>query len=61
VAGEVHYTFDGQTVRFTPSSIATAETYVAFEGETAWGPDSHLPFHVTSSNWQESHRFLTGS
>ena len=60
VAGEVHYTFDGQTVRFTPSSIATAETYVAFEGETAWGPDSRLPFHVTSSNWQESHRFLTG-
>jgi hypothetical protein len=60
IAGQVDYTFDGRQVRFAPSVFATAETFVAFEGETAWGPDSRLPFHVTSSNWQESHRFLTG-
>ena len=60
VAGQVDYAFDGTEVRFTPSSVATAETFVAFEGRTAWGQASRLPFHVTSSNWQESHRFLTG-
>ncbi len=60
VAGQVDYTFDGSEIRFTPSSVATAETFVAFEGRTAWGQASRLPFHVTSSNWQESHRFLTG-
>jgi hypothetical protein len=60
IAGQVDYTFDGQRVQFAPSVFATAETFVAFEGDTAWGPDSRLPFHVTSSNWQESHRFLTG-
>ena len=47
-------------IRFAPSSFATAETFVAFDGRTAWGEASRLPFHVTSSNWQESHRFLTG-
>ena len=60
MAGQVDYTFDGSEIRFTPSSVATAETFVAFEGRTAWGQASRLPFHVTSSNWQESHRFLTG-
>ena len=60
VAGQVDYSFDGTEVRFTPSSVATPETFVAFEGRTAWGQASRLPFHVTSSNWQESHRFLTG-
>jgi hypothetical protein len=60
IAGQVDYTFDGQRLRFAPSTFATAETFVAFEGETAWGPESRLPFHVTSSNWQETHRFLTG-
>ncbi len=40
--------------------MATAETYVAFEGRTDWGEASRLPFHVTSTNWQESDRFLAG-
>ena len=60
VAGEVHYTFDGQTDTVHAEQVATAETFVAFEGDTAWGDDSRLPFHVTSSNWQESDRLLTG-
>ena len=54
------YTFDGRHVRVRAERFATAETYVAFEGATDWGQDSRLPFHVTSSDWQESHRFLAG-
>ena len=40
--------------------MATAETYVAFEGATAWGDRSKIPFRVTSTNWQESDRLLAG-
>ncbi|MGD9902475.1 MAG: translocation/assembly module TamB domain-containing protein [Vicinamibacterales bacterium] len=60
IAGQVDYVFDGGEVRFAPSTFATAETFVAFDGRTAWGEASRLPFHVSSTNWQESHRFLTG-
>ena len=40
--------------------MATADTYVAFEGATAWGDRSKMPFRVTSTNWQESDRLLAG-
>jgi hypothetical protein len=60
IAGQVDYVFDGQEIRFAPSTVATAETFVAFDGRTAWGEASRLPIHVSSTNWQESHRFLTG-
>jgi hypothetical protein len=33
---------------------------VAFDGTTDWGRASRLPFHVSSRDWQESHRFLAG-
>jgi translocation and assembly module TamB len=58
VSARVTYEFDGTEVRFAPSDFATPETYVSFQGRTAWGQDSRLPFHVTTSNWQESDRFL---
>ncbi len=60
VAGQIDYSFDGAEIRFAPSTFATAETFVAFDGRTAWGDASRMPFHMTSSNWQESHRLLTG-
>lgn len=60
IGGAVHYTFTSEAVEFADSHFATAETYVAFEGRTAWGKASRLPFHVTSTSWQESHRFLAG-
>ncbi len=60
IDGDVAYTFTGAHVDFAPSRFATPETYVAFEGRTAWGHASRLPFHVTSTNWQESDRFLAG-
>src|SRR5688572_19847252 len=60
VAGDVTYAFDPQAIFFEPSRIYTPDTYVAFEGATAYGERSKLPFRVTSRNWQESDRFLAG-
>ncbi|MBP7779097.1 MAG: translocation/assembly module TamB [Acidobacteria bacterium] len=60
VAGDLAYTFTGDAIEFAPSRFATEDTFVAFDGRTAWGPESRLPFHVWSRNWQESHRFLAG-
>ena len=31
-----------------------------FEGRTAYGERSRIPFHVTSPDWQESDRVLAG-
>ena len=60
VAAAVDYAFTGETVTFAPSHIATAETFVAFDGRTDWGHRSRLPLHVTSTDWQASHRVLAG-
>ena len=60
IGGHLTYSFDGEAIRVEPSELATAETYVAFEGATAWGDRSKLPFRVTSTNWQESDRLLAG-
>ena len=60
IGGRLVYRFDGEAIRLDPSEIATEETYVAFEGATAWGDRSKMPFRVTSTNWQESDRLLAG-
>lgn len=60
IGGRLVYRFDGEAIRLEPSELATADTYVAFEGATAWGDRSKLPFRVTSTNWQESDRLLAG-
>jgi hypothetical protein len=60
IGGRLTYRFDGEAIRLEPSEMATAETYVAFEGATAWGDRSQLPFRVRSTNWQESDRLLAG-
>ena len=60
VAGEVTYAFDPEALRFEPSRILTEHTYIAFEGATAYGDRSKIPFRVTSRNWQESDRLLAG-
>ena len=60
VGGSLTYTYDHEAVRFEPSTFATEDTYVAFEGATAWGERSKMPFRVTSRNWQEADRFLAG-
>jgi hypothetical protein len=60
VAGDVTYAFDPAAIYFEPSRVYTPDTYIAFEGATAYGERSKLPFRVTSRNWQESDRFLAG-
>jgi hypothetical protein len=60
VAGEVTYAFDPDALWFEPSRVFTPDTYIAFEGATAYGERSKLPFRVTSRNWQESDRLLAG-
>ncbi|MEO7133499.1 MAG: hypothetical protein ABI024_04690, partial [Vicinamibacterales bacterium] len=37
VAGDVTYAFDPEAIRFEPSRIVTEDTYIAFEGATAYG------------------------
>ena len=60
VAGHLTYAFDPEAIRFEPSQVFTADTFVAFEGATAYGERSKMPFRVTTRNWQESDRMLAG-
>ncbi len=60
IAGHVTYALDPEWIRLTRSWAATEETYVEFDGQTAFGERSRIPFHVTSIDWQASDRFLAG-
>ena len=60
IDGELSYTIEPAWVNVGPSRLATPDTYVAFEGRTAYGDTSRIPFHVTSADWQESDRLLAG-
>lgn len=60
VGGDITYTIGPGTIGLAPSWAATPLTYVSFEGTTDNGQASRIPFHVTSGDWQESDRVLTG-
>ena len=60
VAGRIEYQLDPEWITLGPSRVATQKTYVEFEGQTAYGQRSRIPFHVTSLDWQESNRVLAG-
>ena len=60
IAGRLDYTLDPEWITLGPSWVATPKTYVEFQGETAYGQRSRIPFHVTSLDWQESDRVLAG-
>lgn len=60
VAGQVTYSLTPEWITLSPSWAATADTYVAFDGRTAFGQRSEIPVHVTSRDWQESDRLLAG-
>lgn len=60
VGGEVVYEVDPQGLTLLGSHLATPDTYVAFQGRTEYGEASRIPFHVTSTDWQESDRLLAG-
>ncbi len=59
-SGELVYRFGPDEVTIESGRFATEHTHVTFSGTTAWGERSRLPFHVTSSDWQESDQVLVG-
>jgi len=60
IAGHVVYALDPAWITLDDSWAATESTYVQFQGRTAFGQQSQIPFHVTSMDWQESDRVLAG-
>jgi len=60
LGGSLHYQFGPEWVDVSPSRISTPTTFVEFQGRTAYGDRSVMPFHVTSGEWQESDRLLAG-
>jgi translocation and assembly module TamB len=60
VGGRIVYRLDPEWITLDTSWAATTRTYVEFEGRTAFGERSRIPFHVTSLDWQESDRVLAG-
>ena len=60
IAGHLVYELDPQWITLGESWIATPKTYVEFDGRTAYYKQSHIPFHVTSLDWQEADRVFAG-
>ena len=61
VGGSVAYTLDGDAIELALGNwLASRHTYVEFEGRTRYGAGSRIPFHVVSSDWQDSDRILAG-
>lgn len=58
IGGELHYTVNPEWVEIAPSRLATSTTRIEFEGRTAFGDRSRIPFHVMSGDWQESDRLM---
>ena len=56
--GDMRFTFEPDGVDIAPSWFATPLTAMTFEGRTAWGRRSRIPFHVASADWQESDRVM---
>lgn len=60
IGGTVSYEYGPEWVDIAPSRAATVSTYLEFQGRSAWGDRCVIPFHVTSTDWQESDRVLAG-
>jgi hypothetical protein len=60
IGGELVYRFGPDQVELSASRLATESTLVEFEGQTAYGGQSRIPFHVSSADWQESDRVFAG-
>ena len=58
LGGEVAFELGSEWIEVAPSHLATPLTVIEFEGRTAYGARSRLPFHVTSLDWQESDRLM---
>ena len=61
VGGSADYRLGPEWLDIAAGSwVATPHTHIAFEGRTRYGGESEIPFHVSSSDWQESDRMLAG-
>ena len=60
IAADLIYRYGPDDVTIDQGYFATERTHVTFGGTTAYGAKSHLPFHVTSRDWQESDQVLAG-
>jgi hypothetical protein len=60
IGADFAYRFDPEWVTLAPGWFATRRTHVTFDGRTAYGERSTIPFQVASSDWQESDRLLAG-
>jgi translocation-and-assembly-module (TAM) inner membrane subunit TamB-like protein len=60
VGGHLTYRYDRDWVDMAEGRFTTPATDVAFSGRTAFGDDSRIPFHVLSTDLQESDRVLAG-
>jgi hypothetical protein len=60
IAGELTYSYGPDDVTLEEGRFITEKSHVTFGGTTAYGERSRLPFHVVSSDWQESDQVLVG-
>jgi translocation and assembly module TamB len=60
VEAAIRYRFEPGFLELAPGHVVTSDTFVEFQGRTEWGARSRIPFHVLSSDWQESDRLLAG-
>ena len=58
LGGRVEYRATSEGLDLGAGYLATPSTHIAFEGRTAWGKDTRIPFQVASANWQESDRLM---
>ena len=59
LAGDMRYRFSASTLDFDPGWASTPSTYVSFSGHARGGAGTvHVPFHVTSHDWQKSDRLF---
>lgn len=58
VGGAIAYEVGPDSIEIQPSRLATPFTHIEFQGQTAYGGDSHIPFQVASADWQESDRLM---
>ena len=59
--GEMRFAFGPEGVDVAPSWFATPLTAMTFQGRTAWGARSRIPFDVVSADWQESDRVMAAA
>jgi hypothetical protein len=60
IGGHLAYTVEPEWLRIACSQLATPTTLIEFEGSTAYGNESRIPFRVTTADWQESDRLMAG-